>query len=183
MRSSKCSQLEPLSHGGCHRSPHLQTVAGRLACPRARHLGPVALDAPPNFGRNSAVRGAGAHIAAGVQEKAYRARTLRASGALRSSLLTGRRELLRHAKIVDFRASQVAAWAVRAAIGVRLEPSTPRSPGLRTVVVIGGGLATAAVVVTSAKVRDLRLRGRATERNCGQRGAGASFYMLSLIHI
>ena len=28
---SKCSQLEPLSHDGCHRSQHVQSVAGGLA--------------------------------------------------------------------------------------------------------------------------------------------------------
>ena len=41
----------------------------------------VGRDAPPNFTQNSAVSGAGAHIAAGVLAKAYRARTWRASGA------------------------------------------------------------------------------------------------------
>ena len=41
----------------------------------------VGLGAPPNFTQNSAVSGAGAHIAAGVLAKAYRARTWRARGA------------------------------------------------------------------------------------------------------
>ena len=48
---------------------------------------------------------------------------------------------------------------------------------MRTVVAVGGGLATAAVVVTSAKVRDLRLRGSATAQSCAQRGPNASFYV------
>ena len=62
-------------------------------------------------------------------------------------------------------------------IGVRLAPSTPGSLELRTVVAVGGGLATAAVVVTSTKVRDLRLRGSATAQSCAKRGPGSSFYV------
>ena len=85
--------------------------------------------------------------------------------------------LLRHAKIVDFRTSQVAAWAVRAAIGVRLAPNTPRSRDIRTEPAVGDELGGAAVVVTSAKVRDLRLRGSATAQSCAQRGPGVSFYV------
>ena len=63
---SKCSQLEPLSHDGCHRSQNLQTVAGRLAGPSPSDLRRLASDAPPNFAQISRGDEGGAHIAPGV---------------------------------------------------------------------------------------------------------------------
>ena len=68
------------------------------------------------------------------------------------------------AEIVDFRVSQVAVRATRAAIGGWITPSTPRSHHMRTAAAVGGELGTAATVL--GRPRGGAARGVARRDGC-----------------
>ena len=80
-------------------------------------------------------------------------------GARQSSAVLSQR-----AEIVDFRPSQVAAWATRAAIGGWIAPSTPGSHHMRTAAAVGGELGTAATVL--GRLQRCAARGVARRDGC-----------------